>query len=174
MGYMASPLSRARIRFLARFMRRHFGIENVLYVPIERILELVPLVVKGANFEIVEPCELEEGEHAVTELYTKTVKIRQDVYERACNGSGRDRMTIAHEIAHLFLLCVFGVTLARSFDDGERIPAYRDPEWQAKCLAGEFMMGAELVKGMSVSDVVLECGVSPDAARFYLSKLGKK
>ena len=173
-NYVVSPLSRKQIRYFAALMRRRFGVEKRLFVPIEKILEIVPLFVEGANFEIVEPCELEDGEHAVTELCTKTIKIRRDVYERACNGSGRDRMTIAHEIAHLFLFCVFGVTLARSFNDGERKLAYRDPEWQAKCLAGEFMMGVDLVKGMCASDVVLECGGSLDAARLHLSKLGKK
>lgn len=171
MGYMAAPLSRAKIRYFAASMRKFFGVDSKLYVPIVRILEYIPQVVDGANFEIVGAEELDDGEHAVTELTTRTIKIRQDVYDNACKGSGRDRMTIAHEIAHLFLLCVFGVGLARSFCEIERVPAYRNPEWQAKCLAGEFMMGANLVSGMDASDVALECGVSLDAARYCLSKL---
>lgn len=84
-------------------MRNIFGVGAKLFIPIVRILELIPQVVKGVNFEIVGAEELEEGEHAVTELTTQTIKIRQDVYDNACNGNGRGRMTVAHEIAHLFL-----------------------------------------------------------------------
>ena len=146
------------------------NLTNELYFPIVEVLEMLHKFDEDAHFEVVEADELEENEHAVTDIITKTIKIRSDVYEGACNGVGRGRMTIAHEFAHFITLCVCGFRLARSFGDVD-IPPYRDPEWQAKCLAGELMIDSDLVKGMSSSEVSEKCGVSFDAADFQLSKI---
>lgn len=146
------------------------NLTNELYFPIVEVLEMLHKFDEDAHFEVVEADELEENEHAVTDIITKTIKIRSDVYEGACNGVGCDRMTIAHEFAHFITLCVCGFRLARSFGDVD-IPPYRDPEWQAKCLAGELMIDSDLVKGMSSSEVSEKCGVSFDAADFQLSKI---
>ncbi|MBS7359050.1 MAG: hypothetical protein KIG53_00430 [Oscillospiraceae bacterium] len=146
------------------------NLTNELYFPIVEVLEMLHKFDEDAHFEVVEADELEENEHAVTDIITKTIKIRSDVYEGACNGVGRDRMTIAHEFAHFITLCVCGFRLARSFGDVD-IPPYRDPEWQAKCLAGELMIDSDLVKGMSSSEVSEKCGVSFDGADFQLSKI---
>ena len=146
------------------------NLTNELYFPIVEVLEMLHKFDEDAHFEVVEADELEENEHAVTDIITKTIKIRSDVYEGACNGVGRDRMTIAHEFAHFITLCVCGFRLARSFGDVD-IPPYRDPEWQAKCLAGELMIDSDLVKGMSSSEVSEKCGVSFDAADFQLCKI---
>lgn len=158
------------MRQLAKYIRKVLGITNTLYFPIVSVIEFLHLFDEDAHFEIVEPEELEKNEHAVTDITSKTIKIRSDVYENACEGGGRDRMTITHEFAHFITLCVLGFKLARSFDDAD-IPAYRDPEWQAKCLAGELMIDSDLVKGMSPSEVSEKCGVSYDAAAFQLSRI---
>ena len=146
------------------------NLTNELYFPIVEVLEMLHKFDEDAHFEVVEADELEENEHAVTDIITKTIKIRSDVYEGACNGVGRDRMTIAHEFAHFITLCVCGFRLARSFGDVD-IPPYRDPEWQAKCLAGELMIDSDFGKGMSSSEASEKCGVSFDAADFQLSKI---
>lgn len=158
------------LRRLAKKIREMLDLKNELYFPITEVLEMLHLFDEDAHFEIVSADELEENEHAVTDITTKTIKIREDVYDSACNGGGRDRMTIAHEFAHFITLCVCGFRLARSFGDVD-IPPYRDPEWQAKCLAGELMIDSDLVKGMSWSEVTEQCGVSYDAAKLQLSKI---
>lgn len=158
------------MRQLAKKIREMLELTDELYFPIIEILEMIHLFDKDAHFEIVGADELEENEHAVTDITTKAIKIREDVYEGACNGVGRDRMTIAHEFAHFITLCVCGFRLARSFDNCE-VPSYCDPEWQAKCLAGELMISSDLVKGMSALEVSKKCGVSLDAAKFQLSKI---
>ena len=158
------------LRRLAKTIRSTLGLSNELFFPITEVLEIIHMFDEDAHFEIVESDELEKFEHAITDISTKTIKIREDVYEGACNGCGRDRMTIAHEFAHFITLCVFGFKLARSFDNTD-VPTYRDPEWQAKCLAGELMIDSELVKGMTELEVSEKCGVSFDAARFQLSKI---
>lgn len=158
------------LRRLAKKIREMLDLKNELYFPIVEVLEILHKFDEDAHYEIVEADELEENEHAVTDIVTKTIKIREDVYEGACNGVGRDRMTIAHEFAHFITLCVCGFRLARSFDDFD-VPPYRDPEWQAKCLAGELMIDSDLVKEMSWSEVTEQCGVSYDAAKLQLSKI---
>lgn len=158
------------LRQLAKEIRKLFGIERVLYFPIIQVLELIHLLDDEAHFEIVDAAELEKGEHAVTDITTKTILIREDVYEGACRGNGRDRMTIAHEFAHFITLCVCGFRLARRFDN-VKIPSYQDPEWQAKCLAGELMIDCDLIKGLSVDEITEKCGVSLPAAKYQLSKV---
>lgn len=162
--------SRMELRALAKKIRAVFGLEDTLYFPAVEVLEVIHKFDESAHFEVVGADELEEGEHAVTDIVNKTIKIREDVYDGACSGNGRDRMTIVHEFAHFITLCVFEFRLARRFD-GAEIPAYQDPEWQAKCLAGELMIDSDLVKGMTVDEVVSKCGVSEDAARYQLSKI---
>lgn len=158
------------LRRLAKIIREVLDLTNELYFPIVEVLELLHKFDEEAHFEIVEADELEENEHAVTDIISKTIKIRADVYEGACNGVGRDRMTIAHEFAHFITLCTLGFKLARSFGDVD-IPPYRDPEWQAKCLAGELLIDSDLVKGMSAAEISRKCGVSYDAAKLQLSKI---
>ena len=79
--------------------------------------------------------ELPTGIHALTDINSKTIFSREDVYEGAFNKMGRDRMTIAHELSHFIMLIICGYSVARSFSE-EEIPPYKDPEWQAKCIAG--------------------------------------
>ena len=163
--------SRSDLRRFAEKIRNILSLNDTMYFPIVEILELLHIFDEDAHFEIVEPNELQRGEHAVTDIVHKVIKIRNDVYEGACKGNGRDRMTIAHEFSHFITLCIFGFQLARSFDDNVEIPAYCDPEWQAKCLAGELMIPAKLAKGKSVAYIAEKCGVSCDAASFQLSKI---
>ncbi len=98
------------------------------------------------------------------------LRNRQSVYDGACAGNGRDRMTIIHEIAHYLLLCVNGLKLQRNFSNNA-VKAYCDPEWQAKCLTAEIMIPANIVKNMTVDEVVQYCGVSFEAASYQLAKI---
>lgn len=165
--YCVEGKSRNDLRKLAKSIRKTLGIENELYFPAVEVLEILQEFDENAHYEIVTADELEDGEHAVTDIANKVIKIREDVYEGAYNGNGRDRMTIVHEFAHFVMLCILGFKLARTFDYVE-IPAYKDPEWQAKCLAGELMMDSELINNMSVSEIVKKCGVSLPAARMQM------
>lgn len=161
--------SRQDLRQLAQQIREMLSIKQ-MYFPVLEILECLHYFDRDACFEIVEENELNPGEHAVTDIINKVIKIRSDVYEGACNGNGRDRMTIMHEFSHFITLCVLGFQLARNFDE-KSLPAYCDPEWQAKCLAGELMMPASCIKDMSINEICECCGVSHEAAKFQLSKV---
>ena len=164
MGYKAEPLGRRNLRIIARNFREKLGIEDVLYVNVLGILEwAMSLFFDGFEYEIVGQHELPKKRHADTDVVNRVIRIREDVYEKACNGDGQARMTIMHEIAHYLLIVVCGVKFARSFAD-ERVKAYEDPEWQAKALAGEIMCDVRLVRHKTAEQIKAECGVSWTAA----------
>lgn len=166
MVYAVTPRSRAELRAAAMLLRRKFGFSDDAPVDPLRILEMLDKF--GADFEIVPEWELGE-KHGETILEQGVIKIREDVYKGAVNGKGRDRFTICHEIAHLFLhgKLSHGVSLSRM--GSEYVPVYMDPEWQANAFAAEFMMPYnKLRSGMTALDVMQTYGVSKAAAQNQL------
>lgn len=163
--YMVEAKSRQELRLLARQFRKQLHLEECLYFPIAEVLDvLAELFPNKFSYEIVEDSEFPEGTHADTDVRTGHIRIRESVYDGACEGKGRDRMTIAHEIGHFLTLSLCGFKLERNFTK-KTCPTYRDPEWQAKCFAGELLVPAYLVKDLSPKRIAAQCGVSVDAAK---------
>lgn len=161
--------SRKELRALAHSIRDCLGLKNETYFPITEVMEILHYFVKDSYYEIVPTTDLDKNVHAYTDIAEHKIVIREDVYDGACAWVGRDRMTLAHEFAHFLLLCFFGYKLFRSF--GQKPLTYEDPEWQAKCLAGELMIDSRLITDMSIQKVEVNCGVSSDAVKFQLSKI---
>lgn len=172
-NYMVEGKSRANLRTLAHMLRKYLQLDDVLYFPIVELLDIMSEIFTDFNYEVVEDIELPKRIHADTDVRTGHIRIKESVYEGACAGKGRDRMTIAHEIGHYFTLCFCGFRLERNFEN-EKIPAFRDPEWQAKCFAGELMMPAHHIKNMTVHEITERCGVSYDAACVQFKHLPKE
>lgn len=166
--YIVEGKSRNDLRSLAFILRMHLGLENRLWVPVVELLDVLSEFLKGFSYEIVPDSVLPPGTHAETDIRTGHVVIKESVYERACNGEGRDRMTIAHEIGHFFTLCFCGFKLQRNFAKQE-VKIYNDPEWQAKCFAGEFLVPYHLTGNMNAAEIAVACGVSYDAADYQLT-----
>lgn len=175
MVYTCQPVSRRSLREYAYRIRQTLKLENTLYFPVVQFLEVLPMAIGDDEFypAVVADDEWELGPsvHACYDLEDNCIYIAESVYEGACDGCGRDRMTIAHECAHVLLLKHSHLSLRRSFDDNIR--AYEDPEWQAKCLAGELLIPKHLVTGMSADIVAEKCGVSELAANYQLGKYKK-
>lgn len=170
MGNIAvEPLSRAKIRGRAAFLRNVLGLQG-LYIRIDIVLEIMSCPMKNADplieMEICEDYEM-PNEYAVYPPQKNLLRIRNSVYEGACAGNPRDRFTLAHELGHFFLHRYQTYQFARSEVD---IPAYRDPEWQANTFASEFLMPHDKIQGMSVEDVMKQCGTSRQAAEIALKK----
>lgn len=145
-------------------LREELDLESCIYFPIVEILDvLMEILYPKFSYEIVYDDELPKNVHADTDVLTGHIRIKESVYNGACNGNGRDRMTIAHELGHFLTLCLCGFKLERNFRKEEYYP-YRDPEWQAKCFAGELLVPAHLVKNLSSIQIAMQCGVSMDAA----------
>ena len=150
-------------------IRRKLSLENVLYFPVAPFLELMPEIFPKFHFEVVEDDELPPGVHADTDVENHIIRVKRSVYDGACGGNGRDRMTIAHEIGHYLLLCGGGFKFQRNFA-GTAVPTYQDPEWQAKCFAGELLVAAHLIKDMNPHEISYYCGVSLSAAQTQWEK----
>lgn len=163
--YIVEAKSRKALRGLANVLRDKLGLTGTLYMPIVELLDILPEIFKDFSYEIVDDAELPFNTHADTDVHTGHIRIKESVYERACNGEGRDRMTIAHEIGHFFTLCFCGFKLHRNFRK-QKVKNYEDPEWQAKCFAGKFMIPKCLVEEMNPSQISEVCGVSLDAAEY--------
>ena len=52
-------------------------------------------------------------------------------------------------------------------------PAYKDPEWQAKALAGELMMPRNLIKNYTIEQIAQKCGVSIEGAKVHYKLIHK-
>ncbi len=166
--YIVEAKTRKQLRQLAGDLRRYLGIENALWVPIVELLDVLSEVLDDFSYEIVSDDILPKDIHAETDIRTGHITIRESVYERACDGEGRDRMTIAHEIGHFVTLCLCGFKLQRNFSR-KVVKPFNDPEWHAKCFAGEFMIAYDLTEGMTPMQIAEVCGVSYDAAEYQHS-----
>ena len=168
--YIVEPKSRQELRELTLILRKYLNLENEKYFPITELLDVLAEIFDNFSYEVVEDNELPPGTHADTNASTGHIRIKESVYEGACNGNGRDRMTIAHELGHYFTICFCGFKFERNFTN-KKVAAYRDPEWQAKCFAGELLIPAHLMRGCSIEEIVEECGVSYDAAEVQYRKI---
>lgn len=168
MTYIAEPIYREDLRLLAKEIRKLLQIENIMYIPVITVLEkIMPLLFPDFSYEYVPKDEFPDKKHGETDIVNHIVRIREDIYYGAINGNGRDRMTIMHEIAHYILLVICGVKFERNFEN-KFILTCRDPEWQAKALAGEIMCPHDLIQGFSAYEVSEKFGVSFEAAKYNL------
>ena len=158
-GLSVPPLSLKQIRKRCELIRTIFDIPLNAPVDIVKVFEYI-LTQIGVEFEIVPKHEM-GTKHGETIPSENRIRIREDVYERACNGYGRDRLTMAHELGHLLLHRAETITFAR--EDGD-IPPYKDPEGQANAFAGELLAPYEYIKDMSVIDIARYYGITEKAA----------
>ncbi len=161
---IAVPLSRNDIRGLTHQIRRSIGANDDLLFPIMEFVEIVlPQKIPGFVLAVCEETEMGDC-HGIALPEKNLINIREDVYDRACRGEGRDRMTVAHELGHFFLHRPGKVAMARVLP-GAVIPAYKNPEWQVMAFAAELLMPAHLIRSLSVEQISVLCCVSLSAAQ---------
>lgn len=167
--YRAQPLSRKSIRRYTQYIRKTLHLENEKFIDVLWILEhVLPALFPDFHFEVLPMSEM-GANHGLTDPLGGTIFLREDVYEGASRGVGRDRLTVAHEIGHFLLHNDVSLCFARN-RSGTPIPPFCDPEWQASAFAGELLMDHDLIQTMTIDEIVQECGVSYDAARYQKSK----
>lgn len=165
--YKASAISRKNIQDFIRYLKKIVHLENEMYFPVVQFLEnILPILIPEFQLEIVPKREM-GNKHGETYPSRNQIRIREDVYLGAVAGCGRDRLTIAHEIGHLFLHEDDSIALCK-LAPNEKLRPYEDPEWQANAFGGELLASTYLIKGMTAADVSEQCGVSMDAARVQL------
>lgn len=166
--YIVPPLSTKKIESIASAVREIIGCKTP-YLPIIEIIEfVVPKLISDFTFDIRSKREMKEN-HGQVDPFNRTLSLREDVYEGAIAGNGRDRFTAAHELGHLILHC--DVTLNRS--EGTPKHAYTNPEWQANSFASAILMPRPLVERCpNLRGVISSFGVSREAACVRAQKLG--
>ncbi len=166
--FIVEPKSRKDIRNYANEFRSIFDLNDTIYFPVVKILDFLPF-----PYEIVDEHELSPTVHADADIEMQYIRIKKSVYIGACRDNGRDRMTIVHEIGHLWLMCQNGIKFQRNF---QRTPVkrYQDPEWQAQCFAGELLMPAHLIQNMTPYEIATSCGVSFIAAKYQYRQLHRE
>lgn len=169
-NYNVPPLSRKTIRENALRLRKELNITTP-YFPIVEFGEAMYQI--GIDMDVISDedwCKSFDPKcHAFYDLIQKRINIRESIYLGACNDIGRDRFTLAHEVAHALLLSKNKVFLRRSFDGQPALPCV-DPEWQASCYAGELLMPYDLCRDMSIKEIMDQCRVSEAAARCQKNK----
>ncbi|WP_445576952.1 ImmA/IrrE family metallo-endopeptidase [Pseudomonas sp. E141] len=170
-SYEVPPLSLMNIMSSSSGIRDYFKTPDGSF-PIIQILEWVlPEVMPG--FEFIQGTKAEMGaNHGLTIPSQKQIWLREDVYDRAVDGHGRDRFTAAHELGHLLLHGSVNLTFHRS---SQGLPKYRCSEWQADSFAGTLLMPLEEVKKCSsINEIAQLFGVSVKAAETQNSIYSQK
>lgn len=169
--YAAQPLSRKKIRSIARAMRVVFGLGKG-YIDIVYLIEnIIPNIDSEFEWEICSKDEMQPGVYAYYDPKTNKLVISEETYSGACNGIARDRFTLAHEVGH-YLLHADQTVLQRISPDIP-LPAYLDPEWQANTFASEFLAPYDEIVSMSENQVAEKYGLSMTAARIAVQNAKK-
>ena len=150
--YKADAISRDEIRKYVRLLKKNVGLEYELYFPILSFVEnILPILIPDFQFEVVPEAEM-GNKHGETYPSKNLIRIREDIYLRAAAGEGRDRLTVAHEVGHLFLHEDDSIALCR-LEPGDKLKPYEDPEWQADAFGGELLASSYLIEGMNSREV---------------------
>lgn len=167
------PTSRQAIWEMVRELRTLLGVEKDLYFNIVNFVEKVlPLFLPDFVFEI---CSEEEMGNLHGETFPSECKIRlrEDVYIGACNGKGRDRLTLAHELGHLLMHDEGSIAFCKLEPNG-KIPTFRDPEWQADVFGGELLAPSYLIAQMTEKEIHEKCVVSNRCAQRQLQAIASE
>lgn len=166
---IAKPRSTKNIEMIAEQIRATLNLKNDLYFPVVEFIEnILPNVDTEFNYNYCSKDDMPPNTYAYYNSTENVMHIREDVYEAACMGDGRHRFTLAHEIGH-YLLHSEGVCLSRSVSVSE-IKPYFNPEWQANTFASALLMPRNLIKNMTINQIVEECGTSFQAASIAYKK----
>ena len=168
-----APTSRLKLRKSAMRVRSILGVKTPDF-PSHAFDILLSGSFPEYKFDVLE-ADIMGPHEGLTEPDQKIMFLREDVYDGAMTGDGRDRFTFAHELGHLLLHS--GNYLAR-YDPAAPKPThkkYEDSEWQADNFAAELLMPVAAAKKCADPTELMEvCEVSYSAAsvRFDVLRQG--
>jgi len=175
--------SDAEVRRIAERTKAEFGISRRRPVNILRCLESGSVLTlygrKKLVFIVVDDSELGTAD-AKTDFSKGVVTItcQRSVRDRATMGVGRDRMTLAHELAHAVLhhsVPLFRLVGAAGATDLAQDGAHTSAEHQAKVFAAAFLIhdedAAEMASAQEISE---QFGISLQAAEICFDRLARR
>jgi transcriptional regulator with XRE-family HTH domain len=166
-GIVVPPLSIEKLRDFAEQVRSVFVEDDQIEFPIMDVIEFrLGHIFEGFYIDIRDKESMGEDEGRVIGG-TKGLALREDVYEGAWNGNGRDRFTACHEFGHFLMHRT--ITMARTREDTDKI--FCDAEWQADTFAGTLLMSPRhLGKFTDSDDAASSCGMTGAAAKVMWAK----
>ena len=169
-GYKVSPQSEKGIVERAVQIREMVkGLCKGNFVMIIHLLEVLHYN-DVLYLEVCDDSEAERKGEAFFNPSTRTITLPDSVYCAVCEGQGRARFTVAHEIAHFFL----GHSLVFGRNGDSDWKPYVDSEWQADTFASAFLAPPYLIDiHKSADQIASEFGLSIQAAKIALEKTKK-
>ena len=169
--FVVPPRRWAEIGGIANNLRQNLGLSDQPRAPVIEIIEQV----LDQRLNLVRFDVGSRGEMGRAEGYTCPngvfIMLREDVYEGACMGGGRDRFTSAHELGHWAMHT--NIPLARAVQ-GDGTPSFSLAEPQANQFAAEFLMPECFINNFDDENSLADrFGVSKEAARNRLRYLRK-
>ncbi len=175
-GVRVPPTSIGKLRAFATLIREASRLKPDERFPVPQFLELsLPQAITGFDFIVVdglrdgnEACAYPDGcaEHPDGPF----IEFTHSVYDRACAGQGRDRLTVLHECAHVLLHR--GIAVHHRGLKGQELKPFENSEWQANQLAAELLMPIPSFSvHESFDDYRLAMGVSRQAAEIRVQGL---
>lgn len=167
-GFSVNPMSKKQIDLVTQSVRL-IGAE---WVDSNGVIDIVSLLEFGYEQYQIIPDHDMKGALGLT-LPNGEILLRQSVYDGACDGNGRDRFTIAHELGHA-VLHKAQIGFARPVDKNTKI--YCNAEWQANEFAGRLLLPDSCIRNhnsKSVSEIADLYKVSYECAQTRISKCRK-
>jgi len=170
-GHIVPPMSWAKIEQVTNDLRSQFGLVDEPYFPIMNFLEHFMDRHGFFRLEVGSHAEMRDDEGRACPR-GEFIELREDVYEKAWDGDGRARFTVAHELGHWCLHS--NVVLPRAKHEVE-IPHFRLSEPQANQFAAGLLMPDFIFGPEDMEQVVMRRhGVSYEAAKTRLRYLRGK
>lgn len=169
-GHKVTPLFTKQIRNVAQHFKDTFQIKTS-YFPIVMLIEILQHK-EMIELEIIEKSEM-LNDYGLTYPKKNKILIREDVYDRAVEGDGFGRFTLAHELGHL-ILHKQETVYARN-EHGGNHKTIEDSEWQANKFAQELLIDTRgLSEKSSAFSIMNEFSVSHSAANTALASLKRE
>ena len=157
------------MRTEAYMLRKKFGLDKVKAFPIMEFLEFImPQIDPEFMVVPVEDNEL-PGRAAETVPDEHVIRVKQSVYDGACQGFFWARLVMAHELGHYLLHGEENVVYACPAP-GEQIPNEINPEYQADIFSLELLAPVHLIDEPSEYLVSKHFGVSRGVARAQMNQ----
>jgi len=171
MGYRVPKSSIAKIRTHALAVRQKLIARDAPFFRMAPFIE--GLFEYGITCDVVDDAELPFGIEACCVPERLLITFSNITYEKACSDDPRARFTVIHELGHILL----AHTRTFNREDGKKIEAFEDSEWQANQFAAEFLMPLTHMSanGYTTTDeLILNYQVSHPAAERRITQLSKR
>jgi Zn-dependent peptidase ImmA (M78 family) len=160
------------IRHMSACVRDALGYKEVAQINTTEMLEFrLPQILPTFVYDVKTMLKM-GGNEGLASPDRDYIAIREDVWEGARLGNGRDAFTLAHEVGHLILHQSENLVQRR----GRGEPAiFSQPEWQADTFAAELLMDARKIYPTDTPYIISRrFGVSKACAERRLRELRRR